>query len=51
MAVLFDQHIYTVDEVLAFVRRAGSPIRDIIIQDADIEQIVRDIYQEGGKAV
>ena len=51
MAVLFDQHIYTVDEVLAFVRRAGAPIRDIIIQDADIEQIVRDISQEGGKAV
>ncbi len=51
MAVLFDQHIYTVDEVLTFVRRAGSPIRDIVIQDADIEQIVRDIYQEGGKAV
>lgn len=51
MAVLFDQHLFTVDEMLASVRRAGSPIRDILIQDADIEQIVRDIYREGGKAV
>ena len=49
LAVTFDQHIHAVDEVLAHLRENGSPIRDILIQDADIEQIVRDIYQEGGR--
>lgn len=48
LAVMFDQHTYTVDEVLANLRKSGSPIRDILIQDTDIEQIVRNIYQEGG---
>ncbi|MBS6195230.1 MAG: ATP-binding cassette domain-containing protein [Clostridiales bacterium] len=48
LAVMFDQRTYTVDEVLAHLRESGSPIRDILIRDADIEQIVRDIYQEGG---
>lgn len=47
LAVTFDQQKYTVDEVLSYLKKSGSPIRDIRIQDADIEQIVRDIYQEG----
>lgn len=49
LAVTFDQHTHAVDEVLAHLRESGSPIRDILIRDADIEQIVRDIYQEGGR--
>lgn len=48
LAIMFDQRIHSVDEVLAHLRENGSPIRDILIRDADIEQIVRDIYQEGG---
>lgn len=47
LAVVFDQHKYMADEVIFHLRRSGSPIRDILIRDADIEQIVRDIYQEG----
>lgn len=49
VAVLFDQHMYTVDEMLSRIRKTGCGIRDIIIKEADIEQIVRDIYQEGGR--
>lgn len=48
LAVVFDQHQYTADEVIFHLRKSGSPIRDILIRDADIEQIVRDIYQEAG---
>lgn len=48
LVVTFDKNIHTVDEVLAHLRESGSPIQDILIRDADIEQIVRDIYQEGG---
>ncbi|WP_277935287.1 ABC transporter ATP-binding protein [Parablautia muri] len=51
LAVMFDQNAYTVDEMLSHIRKTGSTIRDIIIQKADIEQIVRDIYQEGGRDV
>lgn len=47
LVVTFDKNIHTVDEVLAHLRESGSPIQDILIRDADIEQIVRDIYQEG----
>lgn len=49
LALTFDQRTHTVDEVLAYLRRLGTPIQDILIRDADIEQIVRDIYQEGGR--
>ena len=48
LVVTFDKNIHTVDEVFAHLRESGSPIQDILIRDADIEQIVRDIYQEGG---
>lgn len=51
LAVIFDQNAYTVDEVLSHIRKTGAAIHDIIIQKADIEQIVRDIYQEGGSEV
>lgn len=51
LAIVFHQREYTVDEVLSHIRETGSPIRDIVIQNADIEQIVRDIYQEGGQSV
>lgn len=47
LAITFDQHTHTVDEVLGHLRKNSSPIRDILIKEADIEQIVRDIYQEG----
>lgn len=50
LVVTFDKNTHTVDEVLAHLRESGSPIQDILIRDADIEQIVRDIYQEGGPA-
>lgn len=49
LAFTFDQQQTTVDEVLSRIRDSGEPIRDILIRDADIEQIVRDIYQEGGR--
>ncbi len=51
LVVLFDRNSYTVDEILSHIRQMGTPIRDIVIQNADIEQVVRDIYQEGGRAV
>ncbi len=50
VTVTFAQGQYAVDEILFHIRQGGVSIRDITIQNADIEQIVRDIYQEGGKA-
>lgn len=49
VVVTFVQGQYAVDEILSHIRQGGVPIRDITIQNADIEQIVRDIYREGGR--
>jgi len=48
LAVTFNQQQLSVNEVLAYMRQTEQTVEDIVIQNADIEQIVRDIYREGG---
>lgn len=49
LALTFNQQKLSVNEVLSYVRQSGAALEDIMIQNADIEQIVRDIYREGGQ--
>lgn len=47
LAVTFNQQDLSVGEIIARVNESAATIRDLTIVEADIEQIVRDIYAEG----